>query len=177
MHPTSASCSTRSSKNEAALASTRYAAQLSVRSRLGFKKNSGISSGASFYLCAVQRYLRPDEAMRAFALPASEMKLADAQNFDTAMRTQFWAACADTHGLSEWRSDAGWKFRCVDKYNASGENIKISRRMTQSPQKENSLSLSFSDRILPLSPPLTGVSARPLRGVGKPTARDASQGL
>lgn len=79
--------------------------------------------------------------MRAFALPASEMKLADAQNFDTAMRTQFWAACADTHGLSEWRSDAGWKFRCVDKYNASGENIKISRRMTQSPQKENSLSL------------------------------------
>ena len=42
--------------------------------------------------------------------------------------------------------------------------------MTQSPQKENSL--SFSDRILPLSPPLTGVSARPLRGVGKPTARD-----
>jgi hypothetical protein len=105
------------------------------------------------------------------------MKLADAQNFDTAMRTQFWAACADTHGLGEWRSDAGWKFRCVDKYNASGENIKISRRMTQSPQKENSLSLSFSDRILPLSLPLTGVSARPLRGVGKPTARDASQGL
>ena len=74
--------------------------------------------------------------MRAFALPASEMKLADAQNFDTAMRTQFWAACADTHGLSEWRSDAGWKFRCVDKYNASGENIKISRRMTQSPREE-----------------------------------------